>query len=502
MAPSPIHTLRLILGDQLHDPALLGKPDRGVRIVMAETRPLCTRWRIHRQKLVLFLAAMRQHAQALRAAGWQVSYHELEEDPSRRLDIVDHLLAESRATGAQTVAYARIADRSCASQIATGLAAAGVTVRILPNPSFLSGGDPAVTANLLGKRVHLADFYRRLRCERKVLLDDDGQPTGGRWSLDAENREPWPRGLAPPPEPRCRPTKDTTAVMALVDRLFPDHPGSTAGFAWPTTRAQALAALRSFIRDRLPTFGPYQDAFCADGDVLYHSALSPSINLGLLTPDEVIAAAERAEDAPLASREGFIRQVLGWREFVLAVDQHHGDVQAKRNAYDARARLSSLWWDPRPSTGIPPLDAALERTWRLGWTHHIDRLMVLANLMNLLGVAPGEAIRWFTEAYVDSADWVMGPNVFGMGLRSDGGIMSTKPYVCASAYLRRMGRFAEGPWCDEMDGLYWTWVERHAASLRGNPRCATMVMGLGRLSAARMARLKAAADGARRRLLA
>jgi deoxyribodipyrimidine photolyase-related protein len=226
------------------------------------------------------------------------------------------------------------------------------------------------------------------------------------------------------------------------------------------------------------------------------------MNLGLLTADEVLTAAltsSAAEDPTRRSSiEGFVRQVLGWREFVRGLDSVHGEHQDRHNHWGHQRGLTDCWW--RGGTGIPPLDTCIQRCLELGWSHHIDRLMVAGNLMLLLGVAPRSAWRWFMAMFSDSADWVMGPNVFGMALMSDGGLFATKPYVCSSAYLRRMGSYAAGPWCDEVDGLYWEFIANHRQELSQNPRMAMPLRGLERLPVARRERLATAAAAARERL--
>lgn len=228
---------------------------------------------------------------------------------------------------------------------------------------------------------------------------------------------------------------------------------------------------------------------------VFHSLLSPALNLGLITPREVLDRAlahAGAGDVPLNSLEGFVRQVIGWREFVRGVYRHHDAAQSEGNFFGHERRLTQHWYDG--TTGLVPLDDAIRTALRLGWTHHIVRLMVVANAMTLAEIAPPEAHRWFMEMYVDSADWVMGPNVYGMGLFSDGGVFATKPYICASSYLLKMSDHGRGEWCDVLDGLYWRFVAKHRPFFAAQPRLAVMVGGLERLPAPRRERIFAAAE--------
>lgn len=277
------------------------------------------------------------------------------------------------------------------------------------------------------------------------------------------------------------PTEHVTAVRKVIAERFADHPGMlpTEGEFWlPTTRRQTLAWLRDFLGDRFRGFGPYEDALSDRDDVLFHSVLSPMMNLGLITPDEIVERAvehARDHDIPLNSLEGFVRQITGWREFVRGVYRRYDSKQSMANFWNHHRKMKPCWYDV--TTGLRPLDDAIDKARRLGWTHHIERLMVLANMMNLCEILPGQAHRWFMEMFVDSSDWVMGPNVYGMGLMSDGGIFATKPYICGSNYLAKMsGQYKKTEdWCEIMDGLYWRFVDTHRDFFAGNARLAVML---------------------------
>jgi len=264
---------------------------------------------------------------------------------------------------------------------------------------------------------------------------------------------------------------------------------------FPVTRSAALDWLDSFLTERLVLFGPYEDAISGRSRTVFHSVLSPSLNLGLITPHEVVDRAVTFAgdaDVPLNSLEGFIRQVIGWREFVRGIYHEFGAMQKRSNFWGHQRTPGAGWYEG--TTGVAPLDHAIQSAWDFGWDHHISRLMIVGNLMTLAEIAPPHAYRWFMEMYVDSADWVMTPNVFGMALFSDGGLFATKPYICGSNYLLKMSDFPRGDWCDVVDGLYWRFVEKHREFFSANPRLSMMPRTFDRLDMARKERILAAAE--------
>jgi deoxyribodipyrimidine photolyase-related protein len=342
-------------------------------------------------------------------------------------------------------------------------------------------------------RLLMGDFYKWQRRRLEVLVDDQGQPQGERWSFDADNRKRLPKDVMPPAIDWPTPNEHVDDVVEIVAHEFADHPGNASDFRWPTTRQQALNWLDNFIETRLAQFGPYEDAMTSRSDAVFHSLLSPYLNLGLLTPAEVIEKiSDHAAAMPLQSVEGFIRQVIGWREFVRGVYRQHSETQDTANFWSHERELTDDWYEG--TTGIPPLDDTIQSIQRLGWAHHIPRLMVLGNLMTLCEIRPQSAHRWFMEMFIDSSEWVMGPNVYGMGLFSDGGLFATKPYICGSNYLLKMSDYSKGAWCDTVDGLYWRFIDKHRAFFAANPRLALMPRALDRLDNGRRERIFASAE--------
>ena len=480
----------VILGNQLFPQECL-PPASEVAVFMAEDMGLCTYERHHQQKIVLFLAAMRSYADELRSAGYTVHYFELNECKTKSYEEkLEIALSES---GSQSLTHFEVEDKPVERRLVSFASKHRLDRKELPSPMFTCSRAEFLKFASDRPRLQMADFYKQQRRRLGLLVDEAGEPVGGRWSFDADNRKKLPRKVTPPTIPWAKHTKHVTDVITIVESTFSDHPGTAADFCWPTTRRQALAWLDDFIAKRLEQFGPFEDALTTRSDTVFHSVLSPCLNLGLLTPTEIInKVMSRADTVPLQSLEGFVRQVIGWREFVRGVYREHGDEQATSNFWSHERELTQSWYEG--TTGIPPLDDAIDSALRLGWTHHIPRLMVLGNLMTLCEIQPQRAHRWFMEMFVDSSEWVMGPNVYGMGLFSDGGIFATKPYICGSNYLLKMSDYSKGPWCDIVDGLYWRFIDKHRDFFASNARLALMPKALDRLDRERRERIFTAAE--------
>lgn len=480
----------VILGNQLFAPEHLPAA-KTTPVFMAEDLGLCTYVRHHQQKIVLFLAAMRSYADELEKAGYRVIYHRL--DPSGTDSYEEKLGAAMRGHGETCVQHFEIEDKPMESRLVEFASGNGFSRDELPSPMFTCSRDTFSAFANNKSRLLMGDFYKQQRCSLDVLVGADSKPLGGQWSFDADNRKKLPRSVQPPEMVWTTPGAHEQEVIELVRREFKGHPGDARDFCWPVTRSQAREWLDDFVANRLENFGPYEDAISSRSDTVFHSVLSPCLNLGLLTPREVIdAALVRVDEVPVQSLEGFVRQVIGWREFVRGVYRNYSEQQEASNFWSHEREMSASWHDG--TTGIPPLDDAVRTVQRLGWTHHIPRLMVLGNLMTLCEIRPSSAHRWFMEMFVDSSEWVMGPNVYGMGLFSDGGIFATKPYICGSNYLLKMSDYKKGPWCEIVDGLYWRFIDKHREFFSGNPRLALMPRALDRLNSERRTRIFAAAE--------
>ena len=522
MSRSRSRDVFVVLGNQLF-PFAHVKRHRDARFFMAEDVGLCTYVRHHKQKIALFLAAMRAHADELRSHGVEVHYARLDDQSGPELQTLYETklgrFLDDHAKDAERLVMFEIEDKFFVLLMVEFADERGLELEFLASPMFLATREE-LSDYLDENKPFMAKFYEHRRRRLGVLLNKDGSPTGGRWSFDDENRKALPRDVAPPGVSWPEPDAHVADVIDLVHERFGDHPGRLDLDHWwlPTTRRQALAWYRKFLHERFERFGDYEDALSTRDPFLFHGVLSPMMNLGLLTPREVLdRALEHADEhgVPLNSLEGFVRQIIGWREFIRGVYQRFSSKQEQSNFFDHHRRMKACWWTGE--TGLRPLDDAIRKALRYGWTHHIERLMILSNLMNLCEIEPRHAHDWFMSMFVDSSDWVMGPNVYGMGLMSDGGVFATKPYICGSNYVMKMSDYRKpkphetlfdlgdggngrhqdangATWVDVMDGLYWRFIDRHRDFFAGNPRMAMMSRSLDKMKADRRRRLFAAAE--------
>jgi len=487
----------IILGNQLFEPKLLPVAP-GSTVYMSEDLGLCTYVKHHKQKLVLFLSAMRSYADELRAAGFEVHYSafDLANPPEGGRSYTADLIEFLTTRGIHHCHHFEIEDRPFEATFQTELRAAGIELTEHQSPMFLTSR--ACFKDYLGDRKpYMARFYQWQRKRLGLLVEEGGKPVGGKWSFDPENRKSLPRNSGLPEEPWAPATEYTADLIPWVDRNFSDHPGVLDIDHWwlPTTRKQSVEWFAGFLAQRFHSFGDFEDAISQRGVVLFHSVLSIPLNMGLLTPQEIICQTvsfAQRQGVELNSVEGFVRQIVGWREFIRGVDQNFGEVQGSRNFFNHERLLGSQWHEG--TTGIPVLDDTISRLHTHGWCHHIERLMVLGNLMLMCEVRPLEAYNFFMEYFADSSDWVMGPNVYGMALFSDGGIFATKPYISGSNYLVKMSDHKKGEWCDIVDGLYWRFVEKNQSYLKGNPRLALMLGTLRKMDAGRRKKIFRAAE--------
>lgn len=488
----------LILGNQLFDPAkYLKNIDTDTIVFMREDQELCTHFKYHKHKIIFFLAAMRKYAQELKKAGYTVHYEKLDAKAKQTFD--DSLTSFLKKNKIKKISFFEIEDKFFETRILK--LCQPVESDVITSPMFLTSRPQFKAYLAKSKKPFMKSFYEGQRKHLKIMLNADSTPLGGRWSFDEDNRKPLPKTY----KEKKIDTFDKDAidkeVILLVDKLFADHPGSSDNIWLPTSREEAVAWLKQFLVERFADFGPYEDALSESYDFVNHSVLTPFLNTGLLTPDEIIQEAlktAKAKEIPLNSLEGFIRQIVGWREFVRGIYQNYSEVQDTKNYWNHQRKLNDSWY--KATTGVPPLDHVIRKTTRLGYAHHIERLMVVGSLMLLLEVQPTEAHRWFMEMFIDSSDWVMGPNVYGMAIFSDGGIFATKPYFCGSNYYKKMGGYKTGEWQDAVDGLYWGFIEKHKVFFSKNPRLSMMAKTVEKMDPARKKKIFAAADELKSRI--
>jgi len=331
------------------------------------------------------------------------------------------------------------------------------------------------------------------------VLMDGVKPFGGQWSFDEDNRKKTPKSLTFPSVNLGSQSQHLADVKQLVRSTFSDHIGAEGDCWFPITRTEVDRWVDQFIDERFQLFGDYEDAIDMRSDFLFHSVISPFINCGLITPSEILAKVEGlVSQIPLNSYEGFIRQIIGWREFIRGIYRAYDEVQQEKNFFNHTRRLTSHWYEG--TTGIVPLDDAIGQVMRLGYTHHINRLMVIGNIMLTCQIHPQEVYRWFMECFIDSSDWVMGPNVFGMSQFSDGGIFATKPYFSGSNYIRKMSHYSKGEWCAELDALYWRFIIDNQSFFEKNYRMKFMVSKIHSFSADKVDSIMELSEGCMQRL--
>jgi deoxyribodipyrimidine photolyase-related protein len=474
--------------DQLRaDHPLLEGPPAETGVIYVETSAKPARRPYHKQKLVLLLSAMRHDALQRARRGHPVLYRFSE----RWYDgALDEVRAEHGVETVEALAPAEAEVREPLRSLDW--------LKLHSNSLFITDGDFYRSVFPRPGQRRLERFYRAARRRTGLLMDGD-RPAGGRWNLDRENRQTWRGDPAPPDRPSFRMDAITREVVDLVEERYPEAFGTAVGFDWPVTGEQATRMADHFFVEVLPHFGPYEDAMADDEPRLFHSLLSASVNLGHLDPLDLCRRAEvryRDDGAPLASVEGFVRQILGWREFVRHVYEEHRTRYAKANVLRGDLEVPGWYWG-KPS-GLRCLDRTVASVLATGHSHHITRLMVLSNLATLLGVSPQALNRWFWIAYVDAYEWVVTPNVVGMGTFADGGIFATKPYVSSGRYIQRMGptlcaacrfdpRRSDGEGACPFNHLYWDFLARHRSRFGGNPRMAIPLASLRRLSKEAMA---------------
>ncbi len=475
-------TLRVILGDHLsRDVAALDGLGAGDVVLMVEVAEETTYVPHHRQKIVFILSAMRHFADELRAEGIAVDYVRLD-DPVNSGSFTGEVMRAVARHAPDRIVVTEPGEWRVRAMIEGWASTTGLPVELREDDRFFCSRGRFARWAEGRKGFRMEFFYREMRRETGLLMEGD-KPVGGQWNFDADNRKPLPRGTRLPRRLRFPPDPTTQAVMDLVAARFPDNFGDLAPFGWAVTRADALAALDHFIAEGLPSFGDVQDAMKRGEPFLYHGLISPYLNVGLLTAREVCIAAEtawRRGVAPLNAAEGFIRQILGWREYVRGIYWHQMPAYAATNALGASRPLPWFYWSGE--TDMACIAEVVGDTRRNAYAHHIQRLMVTGNFALLAGIRPAEIEAWYLAVYVDAFDWVELPNTHGMVMFADGGLLASKPYAASGAYIDRMSDYCSGCVYDPkvkvgkgacpFNLLYWNFIAENAGTLRGNPRMA------------------------------
>ena len=460
----------IVLGNQLFDPLYL-KNYKFCKIFMAEDLGLCTYEKHHKLKILHFLSSMRSYNDLLKSKGFETDYYDCKNNFSGKYE--DKLRKSIKESKPKRVFSFEVEDKPFEKKLNKIVKEIGLERVIVTSPMFLNSRDDFKKYLENKKKPLMANYYKMSRIKFDLLVKDE-KPVGGKWSFDKDNRKKLPQTVKLPKRLVASETKHTKVLKKFINTTFENHPGNTENFWLPTTHKESTEWLDDFLIEKLNLFGDYEDAVSQRDNILFHSALSPLINSGLITPEKIVDRLKKLKTkVNLNSLEGYIRQVIGWREFMRGIYQNYSTEMEKGNFFKHKRKFKKEWYSGE--TGIPPLDHSIKNALKYGWTHHIERLMVLSSLMNLCEIEPKQVYKWFMEMFVDSSEWVMVPNVYGMGLFSDGGIFATKPYICGSSYYLKMMDFKKGEWCETVDGLYWRFINKNRKFFSSNPRLNMMV---------------------------
>ncbi|MBX9757487.1 MAG: cryptochrome/photolyase family protein [Beijerinckiaceae bacterium] len=496
--------LILILGDQLDlQIACLraGDPARDV-VLMAEVMEEASYVRHHVKKIAFVFSAMRHFAAELEARGWRVEYRKLD-DPANAGSLAGQAREAAERLRPQRIVVTHPGEWRVLEAMRGLEAKAGLALDILPDDRFIASIEEFADWAQGRKQFRMEYFYRDMRRKTRLLMDGDA-PVGGAWNFDKENRKPAKPDLLAPQPLRIKPDAITRDVLALVRERFSDHFGDLEPFWFAVTRADALRALDLFVKEALPRFGDFQDAMLAGKPFLYHSVIAQYLNCGLLAPLEVcrrVEAAYLAGDAPLNAVEGYIRQIIGWREYVRGIYWLKMPGYAQQNALGAERPLPAFYWTG--DTRMTCMREAIGQTKREAYAHHIQRLMVTGTFALIAGVSPHELHEWYLAVYADAYEWVELPNTLGMSQFADGGLLASKPYAASGAYIARMSDYCKGCAYDvkartgegacPFNALYWDFMSRHRGALSNNPRIAQIYRLYDGFAPAERAAIKASA---------
>ncbi len=430
-------------------------------------------YNFHKQKLVFHRASMKAYQQFLQSKGYEVVYIDAHENTAD----IRNLLPQLQQKDVSEIHYVDVTDYLLEKRITKQATKLKLKVSKYDSPLFLLTAKQVNLYFAGKKRFFQTDFYTQQRKHFKILVDEKLQPEGGKWTFDTENRLKYPKGKKPPEVKFPKPNDHWTEAIIYVEKKFSSNYGEiNNAFIYPVTFAESLAWLTQFLQKRFAEFGDYEDAIVNSELVLHHSLLTPMLNVGLLAPDEILEDAvtyATNNNIPLNSCEGFVRQILGWREFIRGVYQTKGTQERITNYWKFKRKIPASFWNG--TTGILPVDDTIKKVLATGYCHHIERLMVLGNFMLLCEFEPDEVYKWFMELFIDSYDWVMVPNVYGMSQFADGGLMATKPYISGSNYLMKMSDYPKGDWQPIWDGLFWRFMHLHRDFFLKNPRLGMLV---------------------------
>ncbi len=427
--------------------------------------------RFHKQKIMLHLLSIKCYSDELNEYGYNVKI--LDNSAIKAPNDYESFFKSNKVS---EVHYVDPHDFIVQKRLNKVFKKLRIKSHFYDTPGFINTKDEIDDYFLNKKKFFLTTFYQKERKKLNILVNHEGKPVGGKWSYDSENRKKLPKNVnIPPPIKNTYENVDFKNTIEHINSNFKQNYGTTDSFNYPVNRSQAKNALNLFLEKRFLDFGSYEDAISTEHRFIFHSVLSPAMNIGLLTPNEVVSASLDFSDQhsiPINSLEGFIRQIIGWREFIRGIYQVKGVYQRTKNHWNFTKKIPDQFYSGK--TGIEPVDDTIKNIMKYAYSHHIERLMILGNIMCLLRYDPDEVYKWFMELFIDSYDWVMVPNVYGMSQFADGGIMSTKPYISGSNYIMKMSNYKKGEWNLKWDALYWNFINDHKSFFQKNPRMSMM----------------------------
>ena len=437
-------------------------------------------YNFHKRKIAFHRASMKFYENYLQSKKIKVIYI----DAFNELADVRKLIPHLKTKGVHSFEYTDTTDYWLEQRIDKISKANDMQVIKKSTPLFLNSSAEVAAYFSDKKRIFQTDFYKHQRQSRNILLQLNNKPVGGKWTFDDENRLKYPREKTPPKTIFLKSNPFTTEAIAYTQKYFSGNYGElNANFIYPSTYAESKIWLKEFFKSRFSAFGAYEDAIVSSENILHHSVLTPMLNTGLLTPQFIIDEAlqyARNHAIPLNSLEGFLRQIIGWRELIRAVYEIKGKEERTKNFWGFTRKIPASFWEG--TTGIAPVDCTIKKVLSTGYCHHIERLMILGNFMLLCEFDPDEVYRWFMELFIDAYDWVMVPNVYGMSQFADGGLMSTKPYISGSNYLMKMSDYKKGEWQKVWDGLFWRFMHIHRKFFMQNPRLGMLVRSYDKMA--------------------
>ena len=477
------NSARLIFPHQLYQINAVLQKD--IKIYLVEETLYFQQYNFHQQKLVLHRASMKFYEQFLIENGFEVEYIDHYHQKSNCTYLIEKLANE----GIVNIQIVDVVDHWLMKKIKTASEKYSINLHIDESANFLNTNTGIADFFSKRKTYFQTDFYTWQRKHRGILLEKDGKPIGGKWTFDAENRSKFPKKEIVPSIPLPQENEYLKEAKQYVQKYFSNNYGIADGpHLFVNTFKDAENWLDEFLKNRFEKFGIYEDAIVTEEAVLYHSVLSPMLNIGLLSPQQIIdkaLAIAQQKNIPLNSLEGFIRQIMGWREFIKIVYEREGGKQRTTNYWKFTRKIPASFWTG--TTGIPPIDITIHKILKTGYCHHIERLMVLGNFMLLCEFDPNEVYRWFMEMFIDAYDWVMVPNVYGMTQFADGGLMTTKPYISGSNYLMKLSDYEKGDWQLIWDGLFWRFMHEHRSFFLKNPRLGMLVSTYDKMSSEKQA---------------